>query len=45
MNYRQQLRGFAATASVIFACLPALAGEPRLILQITIDQLNGDMVK
>jgi predicted AlkP superfamily pyrophosphatase or phosphodiesterase len=43
MNCRQQILSFASVAITAFACLPALADEPRLILQITIDQLRGDM--
>ncbi len=43
MNGRQQILSFASVAITAFACLPALADEPRLILQITIDQLRGDM--
>ncbi len=43
MNCRQQILSFASVAITAFACLPALANEPRLILQITVDQLRGDM--
>ena len=44
MKYRQQMLSLVLVAITAFAHMPALADDPRLILQITIDQLRGDML-
>ena len=43
LSCRRQWLRLASAVIGSFACLPALANEPRLILQITVDQLRGDM--
>jgi len=43
MTCHRQMLSLASAVIATFACLPALANEPRLILQITVDQLRGDM--
>ena len=44
MSCYQQMPSLASVVIAAFTCLPALANEPRLILQITVDQLRGDML-